>query len=183
MNGFSITYSNRYDLEQRDYDLIIEHGKKYGKGADRPVFRSYRPGFPLTLLDKVRCQFLIPILEQAIEVCKMFKINPSFLNGDEGFYTRYHDDDWNWHGEWQEHPIRFPDVPVLENELDLQRLKKKRKVFPIPVEFNVSFSPTLINDHAGGRPYYLFISLAIETELGKVIYFNMDKERDLATVV
>lgn len=47
----------------------------------------------------------------------------------------------------------------------------------------MSFSPTLINDHAGGRPYYLFISLAIETELGKVIYFNMDKERNLATVL
>lgn len=183
MRAIALDFVEPEEVTEVDEALFHEFGIPTSKHTFWPVFRSYKPGYVPSLLDPDECEFMITILKQAIEVCLMAKEDDSFLNVDEVFYTRFKDEKGTWRGELQEHPVLYKEAPLRVDEIALQRMKRNFKPSSLAIEFDVFYNLTPVQENSRQRPYFPFISVALETEVGQVVFYELDEERDFVKVV
>ncbi|WLR41541.1 plasmid pRiA4b ORF-3 family protein [Bacillus carboniphilus] len=167
--------SDRNELSNDDYDLLKTHGFSYRGKKQWPQFRSFHPNHFPWKLDSREVQLMSTILKQAIEVCKQAKLNSILFDvPDTVFIGRRLDENT---GKWKD--VNFevayaglekPIVPLLINEMELQKLRNETKTLNIKIEFGIEHLPTPTQDSPDERPYYPTVLIGVDKKTGMIVF-------------
>ncbi|MED3563959.1 plasmid pRiA4b ORF-3 family protein [Bacillus xiapuensis] len=181
-----LSFNDRSDLTSEDLDLLKAHGLSYRGKRQWPQFRSFKPGYLPWMLDEEEVKLFVTVLKQAIEVCKLALNDHELLSWKlDTFFTRMLNEDSR---VWENSEVELiysedkRDIPPLVDQLELQRARKISKRFNVPIEFDVSFGPTPIQENSGERPYFPHLVLCLERHRGLIIYqeFLRNDQKDAA---
>ncbi|MBD3108523.1 plasmid pRiA4b ORF-3 family protein [Bacillus sp. AGMB 02131] len=179
-----ISFSNRDELEKKDYQLIKSLGLKYRGKKQWPLFRSYVPGLYPWWLNKKEVELLTEILPQVINICLQMKEHRSLIPAYNGKEVVRFDTELQKY-IFVVHPQEAAPVPVPEiqvNELFLQRMRKQMNRMYAPIEFDYFYLNDPIQEYPGQRPFFPLMMLAVECEQELIIYQDIVRMSELHTV-
>jgi len=169
------SFANREELTEEDHQVIKRLGLKFrGKNA-WPLFRSYRPAYFPWYLTADEARFLTLALQQAKEVSLRFREDPTLFGPpeEELWFVRVPqqtEEGLTWQDAWLEPALleeeELPDVPI--DELRLARITKTAPLMDAIWEVDFTLSPTPVQDKKGERPYYPYLTMAVDHESGFV---------------
>lgn len=176
MNGISVTFEDRDQLDKDDLRLIRELEYKFRGSHEWPQFRDYKPGFAPWGLHGQQVRFLTHALEQAMLVAERFREDPElYFNHDETEHgigeKRLHrvpeqkKSGIEWRDEWLPWRVESaqPEPYVYPDEVRLKQAKKTSKNSREVWETDFGYAPFPIGDK-GERPYYPRLCLWVDRE-------------------
>jgi len=179
--SFLLSCSNRDELSDEDYQILIENGRTYRGKQQWPQFRSFKPGFYPWFLDGEEIRLFTLVIEQVIHVSRIAKNDSNVIKKLEGWeLVREYDeksDEWTNAQYVEQESLKAvnDDVPLLVNELELQELRKSLKKSTITFEFDCDYILSPIQDHPNERPYYPSLLLSVERINGLIVFNDMLK--------
>lgn len=173
------SFEDRDALTDKDREIIKELGLKFRGHNEWPLFRDYTPGYYPWYMTKDQIQYMIISLQQAIEIAIRFKENRDILVSPdkESFFVRVPKktkSGLQWKDSWlKPEPSEKPKKMLLKiEESSLEEIKsgivKSGSTWEVDV-FQTSMS---VSEKAGERPYYPYMILFVDGEMGVPISFG-----------
>ena len=181
MRCISVSYADRNELSNVDYQLIKDTGLSFRGKKNWIQFRSFEPGLFPWIPDEMDAMLLLTAIEQTIEIVQQLKNGWSFprIEEPDTFLIRHmhiDEDDITWmqsvgqvesHDDMDEEPLYF-DL----SEFELAKLKKLPKMMQ-NIEFDLFYLPEAVQEEPDERPFYPVFIGAIDPSSGMVIYQNV----------
>ncbi len=170
----SILFVRDYELQPEDIEVMERIGIATKATDIYPQFRDHIPFYIPWFLTQEAASFLIPVLDEAINICLRFKENKTLLKPHKKgqFFLRMPvktADGIEWEDRW----ISSEDIPDEEepnfviDEVTLRRVKKKCKPADMIWEMGFFYTQDLIvNDPEKNRPCIPFHLLIVDKESG-----------------
>ena len=175
------SFENLDIVTSEDAGIMRKLKLNYSGRTAYPVFRSFHPGCPPSLLDMERIPFLTHILEQTMDVAPRFKEDESLLypeevGGDEMLLLRVpseQDGELVWKDEFV--PIPEPVLQGISFEIDQEAFEALQNVPRVgnSVEIDLFMLLAPIEDKREERPFFPFPLLIVDAESGQVLSHDM----------
>jgi Domain of unknown function (DUF6930) len=172
-----LSFEPASSLEKRDREMLNKSGLKFGQ--EKPLFRSYRPGYLPWFITNAEARHLIFALEQTSAVAKQFSYDPSIIPiidelEDEKYLLRvphFKGSKVGWRNRLRQFPLpeEMNLIPFGVEDATVERLKQIPKSGP--QEIDLFTLPARIGEQ-GERPRLLFALLVTEVETGMVLGFE-----------
>jgi len=177
ISQLQLSFEPAGSLEKPDREMIRTAGLKFGK--EKPLFRSYRPGYLPWFITNAEARHLIYALEQTLEVVKQFSYDPSVVPDiDESEDAEYLVRVPHVTGSkvrWKNCVRQFPLpedmhlIPFGVEDATVEQLKKIHKSGP--QEIDVFTLPAAIGE-TGERPRLLYALLVTDVATGMILGFD-----------
>jgi len=177
--GFSATFEDREELEERDRKVLKQLGFSFRGDNQWPLLRSLRPGFFPWFLQSDECRFLTVILEQALEVAQKAKKEPYFLHPENGSILirapRKPGKKVNWENYYYSPPASEKQYLSFfhRDELMIKKVRKSMEKTEVPWEVDVFRFAGIIRKNDHERPYFPLVFLVVEGSNGFVLTNKM----------
>ena len=172
-----LSFEPASSLEKRDREMLNKSGLKFGK--EKPLFRSYRPGYLPWFITLAEARHLIYALEQTSAVAKQFSYDPSIIP----IIDEFDDDEYlvrvphvqglrvSWKNRLRQFPL--PEdmnlIPFGVEDGTVEQLKQIPKSGP--QEIDLFTLPARIGE-PGERPRLLYALLVTDVETGMILGFQ-----------
>jgi len=179
------SFEDRNTLTDKDRGIIKELGLKFRGRMEWPLFRDYTPGYYPWYLTKDQIQYLTMALQQAIEVAVRFKENREILKSpdDESFFVRASKktkSGLQWKDEWlKPEPLEEEQnfIPKIE-ESSLEEINASVQRSNGVWEVDLFLTPMPVSEKIGERPYYPYMILFVDGNMGVPINFGFTNQQD-----
>jgi hypothetical protein len=174
------SFEDRNALTDKDRGIIKELGLKFRGHNEWSLFRDYTPGYYPWYLTKEQIPYLTMALQQTIEVAIRFKKDRDILVSPDkdNFLVRVPKktkSGLQWKDEWLK-PEPFEGtqnlVPKIE-ESSLKEIKANVKRNNMLWEIDVFLAPMPISEKGGERPYYPYMTLLVDGNMGVPLDFGL----------
>ncbi|MGV3488127.1 MAG: plasmid pRiA4b ORF-3 family protein [Tuberibacillus sp.] len=176
-----LSYSSAHELTPIDVDFIEMGGVLFEDKKAWPSFRSHMPGYFPWYLDENEAYHLFRILqilnhtfstvdEENLRGIPSFHDGTLFALEEEGKAVLLHVDQ-----------IQTPKkaYPLFVSEFELKSIQKKLKVNDLlTIEFDSFYHADPVQDVPSDRPYYPNVVVAMDTNTGMVIHFEVLNPED-----
>jgi hypothetical protein len=170
------TYENKGSLAKEDLQAVRELGLNFKGRRMWPLFRSYQPGYFPWFLARDGARFLTVALQQALVIAPQLREDMDLLTpNNEGLYwvrvPEQQQGGLKWKDRWlRPAPLRQEKraAPPVD-ELRLQRIKNKTGPRQGVWEVGLSFAPYPVQEQKEERPFYPYVFLCVDGELGLVL--------------
>ncbi|MEW6214606.1 MAG: hypothetical protein AB1478_05290 [Nitrospirota bacterium] len=166
-NCIVVSYENRNHLSKEDLKTIRDLGLKFKGNNVYPIFRRYEPGYYPREITRDEAIYLILVLEQSIDIVKLFRDEESIMNppGDGYYFVRspyIEGGALKWTDAWEmPAPLKKPPVEIFPiDELRIQRLLEQalKKEGIIELDFFSAFMPV----REGNRAFFPVVLLIVD---------------------
>ncbi len=183
MDLLQVSFEDRADLEDWDAELLLALGLRFRGSKVYPQFRSYKPGFYPWALDRQEIEVLNRLLPPALDFLEQATTNMRafFPGGKRMVALEKAGEVWTRttiEPEPQAAPIR-PAVPP--DEFMWRRLLNSTG--KVAAGWDMGMIPMENPVMEGGRPFFSFIVLCIDSASEKVLGFQLSPWNDLPRVL
>ncbi|SIS39712.1 plasmid pRiA4b ORF-3 family protein [Salimicrobium flavidum] len=173
-----ISFSDRDELEQEDYQLLKDNGFTFRGKKQWPMFRSFRPGFFPWFIDEEEAEIAAYALDKVLDVRSRNLHIPSYeephwyanlISGNEFIDTTISPE------EYQDGEMR----PMILSEFEEKRIRKEKKVLDMQLVIGTF---TFHEPVEGGdtRPFYPEVFVAVDEQGEGILYNDTFPPDDLA---
>lgn len=176
-----LTFEDRRDLDARDVTQIKRLGLTFRGRKKWPLFRDYTPGFFPWYLDGEEAAFFARVLDQAVEVCRRVREDPSILETGEGCLFARISSIEGGRPLWEDGEVPFEpppppgEEPLHVDEPTLKQLRKRFKTAPVAVDFDYFYFPDVVQERKDERPYFPYVPLWMDQRTGLLFPFDLVK--------
>ena len=179
------SFEDRNALTDKDRGIIKELGLKFRGSMEWPLFRDYTPGYYPWYLNSDQIQYLTLALQQTIEIAIRFKENRDILISPdkESILVRVPKktkSGLQWKDEWLK-PEPFENqqslIPKIE-ESALEEIIANVETNDGIWEIDVFLAPMPVGEKGGERPYYPYMILFVDGNMGVPLNFGITKQQD-----
>lgn len=177
-----VTFEDRTDLDKVAYNLIKAHSTTFRGKKSWPVFTSYRPSFFPWVMDESEAEYVRVAMREVVRVIEeqaagleiphivdkekiLLRAVDYRKNDDTAFVSQIVDVEQLIEEEEE-------DELVL-SELELKRLSKMKEGLEVSIEFTILPLEMPLQNEEGGRPFFPFLSLAVDANSGEVYYHEV----------
>lgn len=179
------SFEDRAETAKRDRDLMKQLGLKFRGAKAWPLFRSYASGYMPWYLTAEETRFLTYALEQTLEVAPRVRDNPDLLWGQndavDGDYLVRVAQPAKGGLVWADQmmPVPEPEPPQIRIMMDTRAIALLKNLPSSRLELEVDFfsMPTPVQEK-GERPYFPFMLLMVDGNLGVIVGFAMMPRTD-----
>jgi hypothetical protein len=175
-NCLTCFLGNREELTKKELQLIKDMGLKFRGRNEWIYFRSFKRGYQPHMLDKEEVAAATEILRQLFMAIKAF-VEQRFevdFEGGETLFRRYDAKEKLWYtfpAPLILPPREYP-VPLIEDQLLVSRLKKK-KATATELEIDPVVLGTVVNDKKYDRPVMPLLLVVADHKNGMVLWHEM----------
>jgi hypothetical protein len=182
-----VSFEDRDDLTDKDREIIKELGLKFRGHMEWPLFRDYTPGYHPWYLTSDQIQYLTLALQQTMELAIRFNENRDILISpdEESILVRVPKktkSGLQWKDEWLK-PEPFEDkqtlIPKIE-ESALEEIIANVETNDGIWEIDLFLTPMPIGEKGGERPFYPYMILFVDGNMGVPLNFGITKQHDHA---
>ena len=179
------SFEDRNALKDKDRGIIKELGLKFRGHNEWPLFRDYTPGYYPWYLTKEQIPYLTMALQQTIKVAIRFKEDRDILVSPdkEDFLVRVPKktkSGLQWKDEWLK-PEPFENkqslIPKIE-ESSLEEINANVERNDGIWEIDVFPAPMPVSEKVGERPYYPYMMLFVDGNVGVPFNFGFTNQQD-----
>ncbi|MFV9511437.1 plasmid pRiA4b ORF-3 family protein [Tepidibacillus sp. LV47] len=176
-----VSFTDRDELEQWDYDLIKRLGLTFRGKKQWPLFRSFKPGYYPWYIDEQEVKIASIALEQVLDVAVR-------TGKDDQLVPDSRSEQWfaripvatGGQLEWRDATIT-PEVienstpsELYVSEFELKQLRKNvSKRLNAVIEFGTFYFHEPVQDEKGLRPYYPNVVIGADQKSGLILYYKM----------
>jgi hypothetical protein len=183
-HAFLLSYEDRSDITQEDYELIQDAGVPFRGRKAWPTFRSHEPGFVPWYLGDDEAELMTFFVCQAIDVCKKLHDQPELMtNSHDGqilMRTAEAEDGIiqlkDQHIDIDLGPLEI-ETSCFISEFELAAIKK----YPLKkgaLEYDVFYAPTPIQEDDDEVPYFPTMAVCLDIESGMIIDYHMEPSEE-----
>ena len=178
-------YGNREELLPKDREIIKSLGIKFRGRNAWTYFRSFDPGFYPWHIDAEQADYLIIILKSLYEALTyLFEEKPriDFDKGESLLYEfSVETQQWTYGTSLLPNVlIKAPSLPLNIDELQVMRLKNKKKTQQF-LEFDIIYFPIPIQENRKIRPYLPRMCILADSISGLMVdQYMIDPEASVA---
>ncbi len=167
------SFEDRNQLDDADRAQIKDLGLKYRGRQAWPMFRSYRPGYCPWYLESPEVRFLTHAIDQALEMAARFREDPNVLAraSEDSYLVRVPHDGkgpLTWEDQVRLLPPEEPETVHIRMDLGALNALERLPQSDVTLEADLSLAPICIGER-GERPYYPYLLMAVEGQLGLVV--------------
>lgn len=179
-----MTYENRTDLEKVEYNLIKAHSTTFRGKKSWPVFISYRPGFFPWEMDEEEAECIRLVMREVLRVAeeRAYGKEIPHIVEDEKILLRELDRTKQANPEFVSSIVAVEELieeevedELVLSELEYKRLSKLNKMLPVAIEFTILPLEMPLQNDESERPFYPFISIAVDANSGEVYYHEISE--------
>jgi hypothetical protein len=174
LSALAVSFVDRSELDQEDFDLIKECGLSYSGKKNWIAFRSYEPGLIPIIPLYIEVEILKLVVQAVINVTHM-RIN-GWQYPPVGMYE-FPKFDVSENGEIElmqvihVEPNKVVELAIEVNDLEKAQLKKKPKS-TVQIEFDLFYLPFAVAED-GERPLFPVLFIVMHSVSGEVLAHDM----------
>lgn len=166
------SFENKNMLQPQDKKIIAELGLLYRGKNSWPLFRAYHPGCYPWFLGEEERDFMIPVLEQSIQVAKRARDDQDLLEPreDDCYLVRVPQavsGKLEWQDQWLTIPPPRPRHLTFSLHPNTVEKYKSLTVQGLTVEIEL-FNTGMIIQEKGQPPYFSIVLLIVDQDSGLV---------------
>ncbi|MGC8970684.1 MAG: DUF7309 domain-containing protein [bacterium] len=174
-----IQFVDRKILTKEDLEIIKKVGLKFRGKNNWILFRRCIPGYIPRMLNKEEVNLLNSVLDQAIDVCLMFKENPNLKSMDKVLIRTCKKEDSKVIWEDEQVSLDYPDEELIvydTNEIiekGINEIKPKKTLDEWAIDF--FFLPNPVQDEESGDIYFPYLGIVMNNIMKTGINLEMFK--------
>jgi hypothetical protein len=156
-------------LEDRELEIIKKLGIKFRGKNDWVSFRRWTPGYLPRPINKEEAKILLSTLEQAMEICLMFKERPRLKQKGKTLIRKCKKEDSNiiWEDKWTTLDYPEEELPVYDLkdyiEKGINEINPTKSLEEWAIDF--FFLPGLVKDEEGEEPYFPYAGVVVNNTM------------------
>lgn len=177
-NCIMCSFEDRDLLDKVDREQIKALGLSFRGRNAWPMFRRLEPGYAPWFINQAECVFLTHALRQTLIVTREIVDDKFGIDLEQGETILRRSKKKNGQLQWYSAEIQldFPTVkyfPVeIKDDLLIQRIKRARRMGDVPLQADICYLPSPVQERKGERPFFPRIFLLVEVKSGLVIDFE-----------
>lgn len=174
-----IQFVDRNILTKEDLEIIKKVGLKFRGKNNWISFKRCIPGYLPRTLNKEEVNLLNSVLEQAIDVCLMFKENPNLKSMDKVLVRtcKKEDSKITWKDEWVS--LDYPEEELIVYDISdifekgINEIKPKKTLDEWAIDF--FFLPNPVRDEESGEIYFPYLGVVMNNIIKAGVNLEMFK--------